>query len=100
MPRLRAGDRDGAVTAGIDQILRPLGGERAGPGAAQGPPGLGLGTWLLIGRGGAGFLLLFAANPGFALGLLAALLSGGRRGGGGWSGGGGRSGGGGASGSW
>jgi len=102
-PRLRAGDRDGAVAAGVDQILRPLGGEQADHRSARAAARPGLGTWLLIGLLGGGFLLIFAANPGLALGILAGLLSGGRRGGGGdggWSGGGGRSGGGGASGSW
>jgi uncharacterized protein len=106
VPRIRAGDRDGAVTAGTDQILGTLGGEVGGSRQTpQGVPHLGLGAWILIVILGGGFLILLVTHPSLAVWFLFSLMSGGRGGGGGggsggWSGGGGRSGGGGASGSW
>jgi uncharacterized protein len=109
-PRLAAGDWDGAITAGVGQLLATLGGETGAPaGRAQAPARaqprtLGAGEILLIVVLGLGFLILLITNPGLAIGLLFSVMSGGRGGGGsggdGWSGGGGRSGGGGASGSW
>jgi uncharacterized protein len=106
VPRLKAGDADGAVTAGVDQVLKVLGGDSAAPqaqdpGRAGGAP-LGPLAWILIALAGLGFLALAATHPGLAIWLLFEVMSGGRGGGGGsgWSGGGGRSGGGGASGSW
>ena len=112
VPRLAAGDRDGAARAGIDGILSALGG--AAPGSqpvAEAPvPQLGWGTLLLLGLLAAAFLGFLITHPGAALLLLTTINGGGNRGGGGWgrggggfggfSGGGGRSGGGGASGSW
>ncbi|HVT60845.1 MAG TPA: TPM domain-containing protein [Thermoanaerobaculia bacterium] len=125
-PRLQAGDRDGAVVAGVDATLAAISGTSGGEGAAAGAeqgarrgfepgavprsarrPGrpLGLGQLILFGIIGLAFLILLITHPSFALFLLFNLLSGGRGGGGGgggggFSGGGGRSGGGGASGSW
>jgi uncharacterized protein len=104
VPRLQAGDPDGAISAGTGAILKTLGGEVDGPrkgNRASRPASLG--TYVVGGIMLLGFLVLFMINPSLAMGLLFGLLSGGRRGGGGrdgWSGGGGRSGGGGASGSW
>ncbi|MDR3670565.1 MAG: TPM domain-containing protein [Holophaga sp.] len=110
LPGLKAGDVDGAVTAGVDGVLAAVGGETAGNasqdrGRAAGTP-LGPLAWILIALLGLGFLVLAITHPGLAIWLLFTMLSGGRGGGGGggggggWSGGGGRSGGGGASGSW
>lgn len=108
VPRIRAGDNDGAIRAGVDAMIAASGGEGAGAGAGQNRPRLSI--WHLI-VGGillvvfVGFLV---THPQLAWLLLLSISSG--RGGGGWrggggggggfSGGGGRSGGGGASGSW
>ena len=106
LPRIKAGDADGAVTAGVDRVLEVLGGDSAAPRARDsGQPGgapLGPLAWIFIALAGLGFLALAVTHPGLAIWLLFNLMSGGRGGGGGggWSGGGGRSGGGGASGSW
>jgi uncharacterized protein len=109
VPRIRAGDRDGAVRSGVDGIVAALG---AAPGSeetpAQGrPPVFPLvagGFFLLL------FIVLAITHPRLAWLMLLSIGSGrgggGRWGGGGgggggrFSGGGGRSGGGGASGSW
>jgi uncharacterized protein len=104
-PRLRAGDRDGAVTAGVDALLaaiegRPWTGGEAPP-AAGAPSRLEIVLWVL---GGIALLILFAVNPRLALVVFSMMHGrggggfGGRRGG--FSGGGGRSGGGGARGTW
>jgi uncharacterized protein len=111
VPRIQAGDQDGAVTSGMDAVMTVIGGggvpaqrqlgDRARP--------VTFGQLIVFGIIGLVLLFIFATNPTLALYLLASILSGGnRRGGGGWgggggggfSGGGGRSGGGGASGSW
>jgi uncharacterized protein len=103
VPRIRAGDRDGAVNAGVDALMAAIGGapDRGAP-AARAPTGIGIISilgfivmvilvmkhpWLLLfmGGGGGGF---GGRGGGFG------------GGGGGFGGGGGRSGGGGASGSW
>jgi uncharacterized protein len=113
-PKLGTGNWDGAVSAGIEQILTTLGGEvrsdrEQQPSPVQGT--LGLGQIILFGLLGLGFLILLITHPGIATWLLFSLFSGGGRSGGsgwsggsgsggGWSGGGGSSGGGGASGSW
>lgn len=112
-PRLRAGDGDGAVRAGVEGITAAIGGSPAGEQGAQQPAPLP--RWaLVLGALGLVFLLGFAAtHPAFAASLLYMISSGrgsgfrgggwgggGFGGGGGFSGGGGRSGGGGASGSW
>jgi uncharacterized protein len=109
IPRLRAGDRDGAVVGTVDSILGLLGGE-VSPGAQPSavmprPGGFNVAKWVLIGIAVLVFLVLLLRYPSLALYLLASLASSGRRGGGGsggsgFSGGGGRSGGGGAGGSW
>jgi uncharacterized protein len=112
VPRIQAGDRDGAVTAGMDAITTVLGGgtpaelnERERP---RQP--LALAQVILFAIVGLVFLAILVTNPSLALYLLFSILSSGghghRGGGGGWGGGGGfrggggRSGGGGASGSW
>lgn len=124
IPRIQAGDRDGAIRAGVAAslaaidgrplALEPLGSPSSAPSAdpaldrrlpARRAPAMGIGQKVLIGLLVLGFLVLLVTNPSLALYLLFSMLSGGRGGGGGgsgggYSGGGGRSGGGGASGSW
>lgn len=113
VPRLRAGDRDGAVAATVDSVLRRLGGETSPPPpmapARPRPaaPELGPGQLILFGIVGFLLLILFITHPRLAFFLLYSIMTGGRGGGGGFGGGGGgfrggggRSGGGGASGSW
>lgn len=115
VPRVQAGDGDGAMRAGVAALIAAIEGQGAAPESAAGPPpdrsppgggapSLGAGQMVLIGVAVVGFLVLFATNPTLAVYLLFSVLSGGRGGGGsrggGYSGGGGRSGGGGASGSW
>lgn len=115
VPRVAAGDRDGAMRVGIAALIAAIEGREGGrePGAgptpealppAEGGRPLGIGRMVLIGLGVIAFLVLFATNPGLAVYLLFSVLSGARGGGGGggggYSGGGGRGGGGGASGSW
>ena len=112
VPRIRAGDQDGAVTAGIDAVAGVLGGQglplppQRRNAQRQTRP-LTLGQLILFGIVGAVLLIIFITNPSLAIWLLMSVMSGGRGrddgwggGGGGFSGGGGRSGGGGASGSW
>ncbi len=116
-PRIRSGDRDGAIRAGVAALIRAIEGHAdsepaAGPADDRAPPpresarAPGIGQMILVGIVVVGFLILLATNPSLALYLLSSILSGGRGGGGGgggdggYSGGGGRSGGGGASGSW
>jgi uncharacterized protein len=122
VPRIRAGDPDGAVTAGMDAVMMVIGG--GGVPVRERPTGRGqrpmtLGQIIIFGIIGLLVLSFLATHPTLAIYLLASILSGGggRRdrdgwggggwggggggwGGGGFSGGGGRSGGGGASGSW
>ena len=125
IPRLRAGDRDGAARAGVSGVLQAVGGETGAPRdvtrAPGAPPELGWGQLLVLGLLGMLVLGVIVTNPRLALLLLTTIASnsgrgggsgnwggGGFGGGGGWgggggggfSGGGGRSGGGGASGSW
>jgi uncharacterized protein len=114
VPRMQAGDPDGAVRDGIDGMLLAIEGNAVAP-----TPGVERPTPREIGLGriivGVVILLvllaLFATHPELAMYFLFTILSGrgrGRGGGsggggfgrGGFSGGGGRSGGGGASGSW
>jgi uncharacterized protein len=123
LPRLRAGDRDGAARAGVAGVLDAVGGEVGAPRPAA-PPSRAprdIDPVKLIVYGVIGLVVLgfIVTNPRLALMLLMTLDSHQRRGGGGWggggfggggggwggggggfSGGGGRSGGGGASGSW
>jgi uncharacterized protein len=105
VPRLQAGDNDGAVTAAVERLLTVIsGGSATGGQQTSEPKAAAKLTWMqkiIIGIAILGFLLLLITNPSLAIYLLFSILSGGRGGGGGgFSGGGGRSGGGGASGSW
>lgn len=113
VPRIRSGDADGAVTAGIDAVAAVISGQGL-PASAQRrngrsqPQSLSLGQLILFGIVGIVLLIVLVTNPSLAVWLLMSLMSGGGRsrddgwggGGGGFGGGGGRSGGGGASGSW
>jgi len=111
-PRIRAGDRDGAVTAGVDAVLAAIEGRPWSAGATttdDAPPWV---VYVLGGLAAVGFLLLAIKYPRAALWIAWAMFSGGRGGGGGsrrgggggggggFRGGGGRSGGGGARGGW
>jgi uncharacterized protein len=95
-PRLRAQDRDGAVTAGVDSVLAAIEGHAWAPSGAEARrwEGLGFGVLAVI------VLILFLINPRLALWVLAMTIGRGGGGGGGFGGGGGRSGGGGARGGW
>jgi uncharacterized protein len=107
VPRIRAGDDDGAVRTGVERLIQTIGGEGGPPPAAHKTP-----VWVSV---VVVILVLMAGGFIFTHPALAALLlaSSGRGGGGfggggggfgggggGFSGGGGGSGGGGASGSW
>jgi uncharacterized protein len=120
LPRIRAGDHDGAVLAGINALRSAIvPGQDAAPlplapgadtapdgGAGQRPASRARSVFEIVVLGALviGFLILLVTNPSLALYILFSILSSGGRGGGGggggFSGGGGRSGGGGASGSW
>lgn len=103
-PRLRAGDRDGAVTAGAHAVLAAIEGKpwAGAPATAPREPASSPLTWILGGLGLIAFLILAITHPRLALVLLWTVMSGGRSGGGGggFGGGGGRSGGGGGRGGW
>jgi uncharacterized protein len=105
IPRIKAGDNDGAVLAGVRGVMSAVGGTgEAGEGApaARAPAWAGIVGLLVF------VVLIWGAlrHPALAALLLLNIGGGRRGGGGGWgggggfSGGGGRSGGGGASGSW
>ena len=103
IPRLQAGDRDGAVTEGAKQIIVALGGNIAPGGNTNAPEAQPLSgvQILLLALAGIGLIILAIRNPRLALYLLMIFARGGNGGGGGGSsGGGGKSGGGGASGKW
>ena len=117
LPRIGAGDRDGAVQAGVNALMAAISGDTGGITAPATPTERGEDSpragsmgrpmsypqMVLVGLFVLGFLILLVTNPGLALYLLFSILSGGRGGGGGgggFSGGGGSSGGGGASGRW
>ena len=107
-PRIRAGDRDGALVAAVDAITTaidgaPFASDGARPAVAPRPARRSpIGLFVLGGI----FLVLLVFNPRLAMYFLWSIAASGRRGrdgdggGGGWSGGGGRSGGGGARGGW
>jgi uncharacterized protein len=110
-PRLRTGDRDGAVTAGADAVLTAIEGKQwaGSPAMApNAPAGPSLFTWILGGLGLIAFVILAITHPRMAMLMLWTIMGAGRRGGyagggfggGGFGGGGGRSGGGGARGGW
>lgn len=128
VPRLRAGDQDGAARAGVSGVLAALGGESGAPRDAVPAPEIDAGRLIVLGIIGILVLGFLVTHPRLALMLLMTIDShrnrggwgggswgggfggggfggggfggGGFGGGGGFSGGGGRSGGGGASGSW
>lgn len=117
VPRIRAGDPDGAVREAVGSIIQTISGTppAAGPGQEPGSPagasrGKHTAESIFIAIAAILFLILFITNPSLALWLLFNIMGGGGRGGGrgggwgggggGFSGGGGRSGGGGASGGW
>ncbi len=99
VPRIRGGDRDGAVTAGIDKLIAAIGGE----GASTTPP-TPMPSWqkILLGVALVAVIILTIRYPivAYYLFYILSMMSrrGGGGGGGGAAGGGGRSGGGGASG--
>ena len=108
VPRIRAGDPDGAVRAGVDQLTRLAGGGGQGHPVTHPYPAWAYGVALILGLIVLGFIF---THPALAAIILASSgrrgggwggggFGGGGFGGGGFSGGGGRSGGGGASGSW
>lgn len=109
-PRIQIGDNDGAILAGINEVVHVIGDQ--GLSVSQPPPlpkQPSLSMWEIVAMGIVGvlFLILLITHPSLAFFLLTNILSGGSRrdggggfGGGGFGGGGGRSGGGGASGSW
>ena len=115
VPRIQTGDRDGAVTAGVDAVVSIIGGQAervlAPVRRGRSRPASWL-DYILPSIIGLVFLVLLITNPQLAIYLLMNMLASGRTsgrrggswggggGGGGFSGGGGRSGGGGASGSW
>lgn len=113
-PRLRAGDRDGAVAAGTNAVLAAIEGKPWAGAQATAPPEHGPSAVSMVVGALAvvAFLILAITHPRIALLLLWTVMSGGRRGGGGFGGfgnggggggfggGGGRSGGGGARGGW
>jgi len=113
LPRIRAGDRDGAIRAGVAAALGAIGGtlgaDGTAPGIAEPPQPAPVPVWMLV-IGGVVLLLVIGfvvTHPSLAWLMLLSIGSGrgggggfGGGGGGGFSGGGGRSGGGGASGSW
>ena len=117
LPRIAAGDRDGAIQAGVNALLAAISGGAGGITAAGTPADqsedasregsrarpMSYLQMVLVGLAVLGFLVLLVTNPGLAMYLLFSILSGGRGGGGGgggFSAGGGSSGGGGASGRW
>lgn len=104
VPRIQAGDRDGAIKSGVDALILAAGSGEGGAAAQPKPISklqLVLGAIALI-----VFIGFALTHPRLAWLMLLSIGSGGRGGGlgggrgGGFSGGGGRSGGGGASGSW
>jgi uncharacterized protein len=104
-PRLRAGDRDGAVTAGADAVLAAIEGKpwAAAPATAPSARAPSLLTWILGGLALIAFVIFAITHPRMAMFMLWTIMAGGRgggQGGGGFGGGGGRSGGGGARGGW
>jgi uncharacterized protein len=112
-PRLRAGDRDGAITAGANALLEKIEGKPWAGAPATAPPAAG-GTpspfgWVVGAIALIAFAILAITHPRLAMLMLWTVMSGSRRDGhgggfgggfGGFSGGGGRSGGGGARGGW
>jgi uncharacterized protein len=99
IPKLRANDRDGAVTASVNGVLALTGGERNAVAEPRAAPA-SLAQKVVMVFAGLLLVLLVIRYPQLAF-LIFAMMRMGRGGdGGGVSGGGGRSGGGGSSGSW
>jgi uncharacterized protein len=94
IPKIRAGDADGAVGDAVSALLAAISGE---PVPATAKPGGRSGRSALIVIGIIIFAIIFLTNPSLALWLLVNMLGSGgggggfRGGGGGWGGGGGRS---------
>ena len=113
-PKLRANDRDGAVSAGVDAMLAAIEGhpwQGAPATATTAPPAQSPWTWGIGGLVLLGLLILSITHPRMAMFLMWTFMGrgggfggfgggGGGGGGGGFGGGGGRSGGGGARGGW
>lgn len=107
VPRIRAGEMDGAVSAGVEALLAAIDGKAApetGPSAERPPFALSLIQIVLLALVALVFIAFLVTHPALAAFFLVNFLSQGTQGSGGsrggFSGGGGRSGGGGASGSW
>jgi uncharacterized protein len=113
IPKIRAGDADGAVSDSVAAIVKAISGEAVSAGQEPREPavrttGKSIGQIVLIVIVIIALLILFITNPSLAVWLLISFMSGGGGGGrgrgfgggGGFRGGGGRSGGGGASGGW
>jgi uncharacterized protein len=107
VPRIRAGDVDGAVSAGVESLVAAIDGNAApetGRSAERPPFALSLIQIVLLSLVALVFIVFLLTHPALAAFFLVNFLSQGTQGrggsGGGFSGGGGRSGGGGASGSW
>jgi uncharacterized protein len=110
VPRIQAGDHDGAVTAGVEAITARIDGKLGpGEGYERPAPQVSLVHVIFLALGLIALIVFLAMHPSLAAFLLTSFFWGGRGGGGfggggggggGFSGGGGRSGGGGASGSW
>lgn len=111
IPRIRADDRDGAISEGVTAVLAAIEGKAPPPGEQRGPATAerpSKGQLVLFGIIGFVILVFFITHPSLALQFLFVMMSGrgggfgggSGFGGGGFSGGGGRSGGGGARGSW
>jgi uncharacterized protein len=101
-PRLRAGDRDGAVVAGVDALLAAIEGHPWSAGEPARDDSGSTVEWALGAIAVIIALLLFIKHPRLGLLLLWSTIGRGGGGGGdaGFGGGGGRSGGGGARGKW
>lgn len=108
VPRIRAGDRDGAIRAGVGAVTAVIGGADGSAPLVGEPARPPVPLWMKI-VGGIVFLIFIGfmvTHPSLAWLMLLSIGGrggggfGGGGGGGGFSGGGGRSGGGGASGSW
>jgi uncharacterized protein len=101
-PLIQTGDRDGAVTAGVDKLLGAIGGEGAPAAPVVPPTPIPLWQQIVLGIFVVIIVALAIRYPrfGFYLIYVLASITGRGSGGGGAGGGGGKSGGGGASGKW
>jgi uncharacterized protein len=105
VPKLQAGDHDGAVSGAVDRLIAAAGGS---VGVPRPEPGdkieISPAAQVLIAIAIVLIVILMARHPALTLYILSSIFrrggSGGGFGGGGFSGGGGRSGGGGATGRW